>query len=125
MRISSVICKWLLRPWPCHCGGAAQGHTRSVLPVEPSHPPPLSLVPVSLRQRSTRMRGGQFGFDDPAEKEIQTLFRNACPPGRGPSNQDRETWIVSVIQGLGASWCQRPGRLGSDPRFGRASSPPT
>lgn len=35
------------------------------------------------------MRGGQFGFDDPAEKEIQTLFRNACPPGRGPSNQDQ------------------------------------
>lgn len=50
-----------------------------MLPVEPSHPPPPSLAPVSLRQRSTRMRGGQFGFDDPAEKEIQTLFRNASP----------------------------------------------
>lgn len=103
----------------------AVGHTRSVVPVEPSHLPPPSLAPVSLRQRSTRMRGGQFGFDDPAEKEIQTLFRNACPPGCDPSNQNRETWVVSVIGELGTSWFQRPGRLGSDPRLGRASGPQT
>lgn len=71
-------------------GGVAQGHTGSLPLAEPSQPS-SSLAPMSLRQRSARMRRGQFGFGDPAEREIQILFRNAVSPGSGPSNPDRET----------------------------------
>lgn len=69
--------------------------------------------------RSTRTRCDQFGFSDPAEREIQILFRNAMPTGSGPSSQDRQDmesvsdWEVGVHLGY----------LGSDPRLGRASSP--
>lgn len=90
MQVSSVSCIRLPRLWPCCCGGVAQGHTGSLPLAEPSQPS-SSLAPMSLRQRSARMRRGQFGFGDPAEREIQILFRNAVSPGSGPSNPDRET----------------------------------
>lgn len=42
------------------------------------------------------MRGGQFGFDDPAEKEIQTLFRNAS----------RTEAVIPATKTETRGWCQ-------------------
>lgn len=74
------------------------------------------------------MRRGQFGFGDPAEREIQILFRNAVSPGSGPTNQDRQTGLDCVSDwggggGQGHTLVSEARSVGSDPRLGRASSP--
>lgn len=55
MEVSSGSCKWLHRPWHCHCRGATQSHEGRSPWAESSSQQSSSLAPFSLRQMSARM----------------------------------------------------------------------